>query len=121
MAASETVRVIVRCRPMNQREMDLQCKTIVLMNGQSNQVMLENVDQSNEPPKQFTFDAVYAEDSITENLYAESVFPLVENVLEGYNATVFAYGQTGCGKSFTMQGLPAPGSPQRGVIPRSFE
>ncbi|CAF4248994.1 unnamed protein product [Rotaria socialis] len=91
------------------------------MNGQSNQVMLENIDQSNEPPKQFTFDAVYAEDSITENLYAESVFPLVENVLEGYNATVFAYGQTGCGKSFTMQGLPAPGSPQRGVIPRSFE
>ncbi|CAF0982889.1 unnamed protein product [Adineta steineri] len=121
MSSSETVRVIVRCRPMNQRENDLKCQSIVLMNTAINQVMLENVEQTNEPPKQFTFDAVYAEDSITENLYAESVFPLVESVLEGYNATVFAYGQTGCGKSFTMQGINTPGSLQRGVIPRSFE
>ncbi len=50
------------------------------MNLQLNQVMLENIEQSNEPPKQFTFDAVYPEDSITENLYAETVFPLVESV-----------------------------------------
>ncbi len=82
------------------------------MNTQINQVMLENIEQSSEPRKQFTFDAVYPEDSITENIYADSVFPLVESVslnkirkiikinhffqvLEGYNATVFAYGQTG--------------------------
>jgi hypothetical protein len=52
------------------------------MNSQTNQVLLENIEQSNEPPKQFTFDAVYAEDSITENLYADSVFQLVENVSE---------------------------------------
>ena len=41
-------------------------------------------------------------------------------MLEGYNGTVFAYGQTGCGKSFTMQGIKSPAS-QRGIIPRSFE
>lgn len=41
-------------------------------------------------------------------------------MLEGYNGTVFAYGQTGCGKSFTMQGIEDPPS-QRGVIPRAFE
>ncbi len=50
------------------------------MNTQVNHVMLENTEQTNEPPKQFTFDAVYPEDSVTENLYAESVFPLVESV-----------------------------------------
>jgi len=50
------------------------------MNQQANQVTLENIEQPNEPPKQFTFDGVYAEDSITENLYTESVFSLVENV-----------------------------------------
>ncbi|CAF2711798.1 unnamed protein product [Rotaria sp. Silwood2] len=124
MAASntgETVRVIVRCRPMNQRELDLKSQTIVSMNIQINQIMLENIEQSNEPPKQFTFDAVYPVDSVTENIYADSVFPLVESVLEGYNATVFAYGQTGCGKSYTMQGINTSGSLQRGVIPRSFE
>ena len=42
------------------------------------------------------------------------------NALEGYNSTVFAYGQTGCGKSFTMQGVRDPPS-QKGMIPRSFE
>ncbi len=47
---------------------------------QINQVMLENIEQTNEPPKQFTFDAVYPEDSITENIYADSIFPLVESV-----------------------------------------
>ncbi len=40
--------------------------------------------------------------------------------MEGYNGTVFAYGQTGCGKSFTMQGIKDPAT-QRGIIPRSFE
>jgi hypothetical protein len=50
------------------------------MNTEINQVTLENIEQSNEPPKQFTFDAVYPEDSITENIYAETVFPLVESV-----------------------------------------
>ncbi len=50
------------------------------MDAQLNQVLLENIEQSNEPPKQFTFDAVYQEDSITENIYTESVFPLVESV-----------------------------------------
>ena len=41
-------------------------------------------------------------------------------MLEGYNGTVFAYGQTGCGKSFSMQGITDPPT-QRGVIPRAFE
>lgn len=40
--------------------------------------------------------------------------------MEGYNCTVFAYGQTGCGKSFSMQGVDSPSS-QRGIIPRAFE
>ena len=41
-------------------------------------------------------------------------------MLEGYNGTVFAYGQTGCGKSYTMQGVTKPQT-QRGIIPRAFE
>ena len=40
-----------------------------------------------------------------------------QGVTEGYNGTIFAYGQTGCGKSFTMQGIPIPET-QRGIIPR---
>lgn len=44
----------------------------------------------------------------------------MQGILEGYNCTVFAYGQTGCGKSFSMQGIDSP-SNQRGIIPRAFE
>lgn len=41
----------------------------------------------------------------------------MQGVTEGYNGTIFAYGQTGCGKSFTMQGITDPAT-QRGIIPR---
>lgn len=53
-------------------------------------------------------------------IYEEMGFPLVEAVLSGFNGTVFAYGQTGCGKSFTMEGIPDPPE-HRGITPRSFE
>ncbi|KAE9553381.1 hypothetical protein FO519_003391 [Halicephalobus sp. NKZ332] len=72
------------------------------------------------PPKNFTFDGAYYMDSTAEQIYNDIVYPLVENVIEGYNGTVFAYGQTGSGKTFSMQGdekVPA----QRGIIPRTFE
>ena len=55
-------------------------QSVISMNTQIHQVMLENIEQTSEPPKQFTFDAVYPEDSITESIYADSVFPLVESV-----------------------------------------
>ena len=53
-------------------------------------------------------------------IYEDLAFPLIESVLEGYNGTIFAYGQTGCGKSFTMEGIPDPPE-HRGLTPRSFE
>jgi kinesin family member 17 len=55
-------------------------------------------------PRSFTFDVVYGEDSQQQAVYDECAFSLVESVLEGYNGTMFAYGQTGCGKTHTMMG-----------------
>ncbi|XP_052124262.1 osmotic avoidance abnormal protein 3-like isoform X2 [Frankliniella occidentalis] len=81
---------------------------------------IQNPGDPSAPPKTFTFDGVYPTGSNTEQLYNEIAYPLVEGVLEGYNSTVFAYGQTGCGKSFTMQGVREPAN-QRGIIPRAFE
>jgi kinesin family protein 3/17 len=44
------------------------------------------------------------------------------SVLEGYNATIFAYGQTGTGKTYTMEGFKYSNTdPSRGIIPRSVE
>uniref|UniRef100_K1QL73 Kinesin-like protein KIF17 n=1 Tax=Magallana gigas TaxID=29159 RepID=K1QL73_MAGGI len=116
----ETVKVIVRCRPMNSREKDLKCNTVIGMEGKRGQCSIRNPDDKKAPPKMFTFDGAYFVDSTTENIYNEIAYPLVEGVTEGYNGTIFAYGQTGCGKSFTMQGITDPAS-QRGVIPRAFD
>lgn len=118
--ALETVRVVVRCRPSNNREKDLNCKVVVSMDSTRGQCFIQKPGALGEPPKQFTFDGVYYIESTTEQLYNEIAYPLVEGVTEGYNGTIFAYGQTGSGKSFTMQGIPSPTS-QRGVIPRAFE
>lgn len=73
-----------------------------------------------EPPGQFFFSGVFSEEHSTEHIYNETPYPLVEVVTEGYNGTIFACGQSGSGKSFTMQGVVDPSS-QKGIIPRAFE
>ncbi|KAM6045923.1 LOW QUALITY PROTEIN: kinesin-like protein KIF17 [Theristicus caerulescens] len=118
--ASEAVKVIVRCRPMNEREKALGCKAVVSTESARGQCFLQNPAAAGEPPKQFTFDGAYCQEHNTEQIYNEIAYPLVEGVTEGYNGTIFAYGQTGSGKSFTMQGIVAP-STQKGIIPRAFE
>ncbi|KAF6109351.1 kinesin family member 17 [Phyllostomus discolor] len=118
--ASESVKVVVRCRPMNQRERELNCQSVVTVDSARGQCFIQNPGAAGEPPKQFTFDGAYYMDHFTEQIYNEIAYPLVEGVTEGYNGTIFAYGQTGSGKSFTMQGLADPPS-QRGIIPRAFE
>ncbi|CAI9165580.1 unnamed protein product [Rangifer tarandus platyrhynchus] len=118
--ASESVKVVVRCRPMNQRERELNCRLVVTVDSARGQCFIQNPSAADQPPKQFTFDGAYYMDHFTEQIYNEIAYPLVEGVTEGYNGTIFAYGQTGSGKSFTMQGLPDPAC-QRGIIPRAFE
>ena len=67
----------------------------------------------------FTFDAVYDTNSLQQTVYDEVAFPLVESMLSGYNCTIFAYGQTGCGKTHTMMGEPNT-QEMRGIIPNCF-
>ena len=70
----------------------------------------------------FTFDYVYDQNSTQEEVYEHSGKPAVLSILEGYNATLIAYGQTGTGKTFTMEGFKYNTSdPQRGMIPRAVE
>ncbi|KAK9884297.1 hypothetical protein WA026_005249 [Henosepilachna vigintioctopunctata] len=116
---AENVKVIVRCRPMNTKERELNCECCVKCRN----CMVEIWDPNEGPsfPKQFTFDSTYGDTSTTENIYNDICYPLVESVLEGYNATIFVYGQTGCGKSHTMEGNRHKDSSDKGVISRAFE
>ena len=117
---SEAVKVVVKCRPMNRREKDLECKHVLEIDSSSGQCFATNVNDRDAPPKTFTFDGAYGGDATNEQIYLDIAFPLVEGVTEGYNGTVFAYGQTGGGKTFTMQGVTEP-TTQRGLIPRAFD
>jgi len=69
--------------------------------------------------KNFTFDAVYDEHTIQHDFYEHTGYAIVESVMDGYNGTIFAYGQTGTGKTHTMVG-PAEPEELHGVIPRTF-
>ena len=84
------------------------------------QVQLRKTDSEQSAPKLFTFDGVSYTSDTTQQISEDICFPLVEGVLQGYNGTVFAYGQTGCGKSFSMMGVTDPPA-NKGVIPRAFE
>jgi hypothetical protein len=55
-----------------------------------------------------------------EEIFAETAYPVCENVIQGYNGTIFAYGQTGTGKTFTITGVPDD-PVNKGIMPRAFE
>ncbi|XP_054935518.1 LOW QUALITY PROTEIN: kinesin-like protein KIF13A [Physeter macrocephalus] len=119
------VKVAVRVRPLNRRELELNTKCVVEMEG--NQTVLHpppsNTKQGErKPPKVFAFDYCFwsmDESNTTKYAGQEVVFKclgegILEKAFQGYNACIFAYGQTGSGKSFSMMG----NAEQRGLIPR---
>ena len=121
-AGTETcVKVVVRCRPMSEREVTSQHHRVVDMDLEMGQVQVKNPKVAHgEPPKTFTFDRVFDWNSSQEDIYRTTAKTIVDSTLEGYNGTIFAYGQTGTGKSHTMEGKDSPAE-LRGVIPRAVE
>ena len=62
----------------------------------------DHLRKNRAPERQYLFDAAFGADSTQEEVYLRTTKPLVEAVLDGYNACVFAYGATGGGKTYTM-------------------
>lgn len=117
---SDNVRVAVRCRPLNDKEIANQCRSLVTVDLLRGTVTVDNPSASHgELAKIFTFDTVFGPDCKQVDVYNEVARPIVDCVLEGYNGTIFAYGQTGTGKTYTMEGLRAVPE-MRGIIPNSF-
>ena len=115
----ESVRVCVRCRPLNSKERGDGRERIVHVDPKNGTCVVSPIG-SNEPPKTFTFDQVYDESVTQEYIYMNTASRIVESVIDGFNGTIFAYGQTGTGKTFTMEGVNDP--PElRGIIPRAFQ
>ena len=117
---SECVTVCVRCRPFNSIEKKENRKNIVSINRDECQVSITNPDAKEKKVRHFTFDAVFGAQSMQREIYDEIAYPLVEAVLDGFNGTIFAYGQTGCGKTFTMLGEVGQSPELWGIIPNCF-
>ncbi|KAF7395897.1 hypothetical protein HZH68_009947 [Vespula germanica] len=120
--ATQCVQVVVRCRPMDEKETARSYVRVVDVIPSRGVVEIRHPrdDPSTDNVKVFTFDAVYDWRSTQQELYEETVRPLVSSVLDGFNGTIFAYGQTGTGKTYTMEGSKMEHE-KRGIIPRSFE
>jgi kinesin family protein 3/17 len=106
---------------LSDREVGAGVKNIAKINSKRGDIFMENplAGKSIEQPKQFTFDDIYDTDSKQERIFKETAFPIVDSVLQGYNGTIFAYGQTGTGKTHTMEGN-MDREQEYGIIPRAF-
>ncbi|KAK2158584.1 hypothetical protein LSH36_167g07057 [Paralvinella palmiformis] len=122
-----SVKVAVRVRPLNQRELDMESKFIIQMENKRTSIINIRIPESaagdvcRDRVKDFTFDYSYWSVNKNSSNFAsqEQVFKdlgldVIGAAYEGYNACVFAYGQTGSGKTYTMMGSPD----DVGLIPR---
>ncbi|KAG6646584.1 kinesin-like protein KIN-14S isoform X2 [Carya illinoinensis] len=108
------IRVFCRCRPLNQTEITNGCAPVVEFDStQDNELQVVCSDSSK---KQFKFDHIFRPEDNQEAVFAQTK-PIATSVLDGYNVCIFAYGQTGTGKTFTMEGTPE----NRGVNYRTLE
>ena len=128
------VKVVVRCRPSTAQE-QLEGPPII-----SAMETIGQVRVNTKRAKIYTFDSVYGPSTtqevnyfqhisielriittvLSQKLFDSSVIPIIDEVLQGFNCTVFAYGQTGTGKTYTMEG-DLHGEVNAGIIPRSIK
>ncbi|KAL4880614.1 P-loop containing nucleoside triphosphate hydrolase protein [Aspergillus karnatakaensis] len=113
---SNTIKVVARFRPQNKVELGSGGQPIV--DFENEQTCSIN---SREASGSFTFDRVFPMDSKQQDIFNFSIAPTVDDILNGYNGTVFAYGQTGAGKSYTMMGSDIDDEVGKGIIPRIVE
>ncbi|XP_053256886.1 kinesin-like protein KIF1B isoform X9 [Podarcis raffonei] len=120
-----SVKVAVRVRPFNSRETSKESKCIIQMQGNSTSIL--NPKNPKEAPKSFSFDYSYWSHTSPDDpcfasqnrVYNDIGKEMLLHAFEGYNVCIFAYGQTGAGKSYTMMGKQEEN--QAGIIPQLCE
>ena len=136
----DNLKVYIRVRPPLMREKDssLPFRSVASVSEDKTTISLieylgfefdealkqkEIIDNpSNFLPHPYTFDHIFDMDSTQDDVYKISAVPAVESLISGFNSTIFAYGQTGTGKTYTMEGFSYDYlSPKKGLIPRAIE
>ncbi|KAJ3305617.1 Kinesin-like protein kif3b [Kappamyces sp. JEL0829] len=116
--SAENVLVVGRCRPFNEKEKQAGHTNITQIDTKNGSIKLQNPKNPSDA-KMFSFDAMFDETCTQMQVYNATAKGIVDAALNGYNGTVFVYGQTGTGKTFSMQGIPKD-PVQRGIIPTCF-
>lgn len=102
------VKAVVRVRPFLPNEKDETCIKIISSSNQgktqNTPKLLKHCNLLHTQITDFTFDACYDMNSSQEQIYVEQIYPLLIASFEGINSTIFAYGISGSGKTYTMQG-----------------
>ena len=114
------VQVAVRCRPVNGEERKSGQPSVVTCDPEAKTIQLSYGPAGKKTLKSFTFDKVFGMYSRQEEVFDSIVRPIVYEVLEGFNCTIFAYGQTGTGKTHTMEGN-INSDEDAGIVPRSVK
>ena len=136
----DNLRVAIRVRPPLNRETEegIPFRSIAIVSEDHKSISLaeylgsefseiERQRQWIEEPNlfqlhRFTFDSIFDMDSLQEDVYNITAKQAVQSVLEGYNSTIFCYGQTGTGKTYTMEGFTYESkNPNRGIIQRTIQ
>ncbi|XP_074642066.1 kinesin-like protein KIF11-A [Tubulanus polymorphus] len=124
---NQHIHSVVRCRPMNNYERKNGCFSVIECRPDKKEIFIQEKPHLASTSKTFTFDKVFGPNSKQIELYKSVVLPILDEVLLGYNCTIFAYGQTGTGKTFTMEGERSPDcdlswedDPLAGIVPRTM-
>ncbi|KAM9380089.1 kinesin-like protein KIF11 [Phaethornis superciliosus] len=124
----KNIQVVVRCRPFNTSERKASSYAVVDCDQARKEVSVRTGGVTDKTSrKTYTFDMVFGAQAKQIDVYRSVVCPILDEVIMGYNCTVFAYGQTGTGKTFTMEGERSPNEaytweedPLAGIIPRTL-
>ncbi|KAI0190882.1 kinesin motor domain-containing protein [Xylaria flabelliformis] len=116
------INVVVRCRGRNEREVRESSAVVVSTDAAQGKTVEISMGPSALSNKTYNFDRVFSPAADQGAIYDDVVKPILEEMLSGYNCTIFAYGQTGTGKTYTMSGDMEDTfgllSDEAGIIPR---
>ncbi|PKA60300.1 Armadillo repeat-containing kinesin-like protein 1 [Apostasia shenzhenica] len=119
-ADSRRVRVAVRVRPKIDEDISEKCEFVDCLELQPELKRLKLI-KNNWIYESYKFDEVFTESASQKRVYEAVAKPVVESVLNGYNGTIMAYGQTGTGKTYTIGQLGKDNSSERGIMVRALE
>ena len=114
------VKVFCRFRPLNQRELETTDNQLCVTFKSELTCAVNGINKVTGSTEliDYTFDKTFDTNATQLEIYDTAVLPIVESCLEGYNGTIFAYGQTSSGKTHTMLGPDIDNDFEKGIIPR---